>query len=212
MTDPLIDPQDPAIVDFVQTHCPEYLSPTNKAIRLYYTVRDSFKYNPLLISFRLEDNRASKIMEKKEGHCIAKAMFLCACLQAAGIPSKLGIAKVRNHMGTARLEKILRSNVLVPHGYTLAYLNGRWIKCTPAFNKALCDKLNCEALDWDGAHDSIFQPYDRNKEQFMEYLHDYGAFDDFPLEQVMDLMQAEYPHLFDQDNQLILEDILAEYS
>ena len=49
-------------------------------------------------------------------------MLYVACLRSIGIPSKIGLAKVVNHIGTERMELILKSNVLAPHGYVEAFL------------------------------------------------------------------------------------------
>ena len=54
----------------------------------------------------------------------------------------------------------LGSDVLVPHGYIEIYLNNKWIKATPAFNKELCAILNIHPLEFDGETDSIFQEFD----------------------------------------------------
>ncbi|MGB0525904.1 MAG: transglutaminase, partial [Flammeovirgaceae bacterium] len=118
--------------------------------------------------------------------------------RAVGIPSRLGFGAVKNHIGTAKLEAVLGTNVLAFHGYTEFYLEDKWVKATPAFNQALCDKLNVEALDFDGEHDCLFQQFDKANGQFMEYIEDYGQFDDIPLDLFIETMKAYYPHLFDQ--------------
>ena len=95
------------------------------------------------------------------GHCIDKALLLAACARALGIPAQLHFANVRNHVGTAKLEERLGTDLLVFHGYTELWLDERWVAATPAFNKALCDRLGVAPLEFDGEHDSIFQAYDR---------------------------------------------------
>ncbi len=62
-----------------------------------------------------------------------------ACVRHCGIPARIGLADVRNHLSTPRLLELLRSEVLAVHGYTELYLDGRWVKATPAFEtRALC--------------------------------------------------------------------------
>lgn len=170
-----------------------------RAISLYKAVRDEFTYNPFFIVLEPKELQASRIIEKGYGHCVAKATFLIACLRQQGIPSRLGLARVKNHMSTDQLEKILRTNVLVPHGYVDVWLEGMWIKCTPAFNVSLCEKLGVAVLEFDGHTDSIFQEYDREGADFMEYVEDYGGFADVPLDFIKKVMFEEYPHLFDED-------------
>ena len=54
------------------------------------------------------------------------------------------------------------------HSYELL-LDGKWVKCTPAFNKSLCDKFGLKTLDFDGKTDSLFHAYDKVGNKHMEY-------------------------------------------
>jgi transglutaminase-like putative cysteine protease len=154
--------------------------PVEQAVKLYYAVRDDFNYNPYNINLSREAMKATTLLSRDNGYCVEKACLLAACARVAGIPSRLGFARVRNHIGTAKLEEILKSNVLVFHGYTEFFLEGKWVKATPAFNKSLCTKLQVEPLEFNGREDSVFQSYNKEGGQFMEYLHDYGNFSDVP--------------------------------
>lgn len=185
-----------AFVDELQI--PENSSPLEKAILLYYEVRDRFLYDPFNIRIEGENLRATQLLKDGRGHCIDKAAFFISACRVLGIPARLGLAKVKNHMGTAKLEKLIQSDVLVPHGYAEVYLNGKWLKCTPAFNCSLCEKLGVAPLEFNGEEDSVFQAFDREEGGFMEYLEDYGSFDDLPLEFIITLLQKNYPHLFDE--------------
>ena len=178
--------------------------PKDQAIAIYLAVRDDFFYDPFIIRTSPESLRASEIFKAKRGHCIDKALLYIALCRAKGIPARLGLAKVRNHMGTSRLEEIIKSDILVPHGYAEVYLNECWLKCTPAFNKELCEKLGVPALAFDGENDSVFQAYDREGGGFMEYLEDYGTFHDLPLGFMIELLYKNFPHLFNEAGELIL--------
>jgi len=72
------------------------------------------------------------------------------------------------------------------------FLFDKWIKCTPTFNEELCYKLGVTPLDWD----SLFQNFDKSNSEFMEYLDDYGTFNEIPQEFIKTLMISEYPHMF----------------
>jgi hypothetical protein len=52
-------------------------------------------------------------------------------------------------------------------------------------------------LEFNGNEDSIFQSYNKDGNQFMEYLHDYGNFDDVPYELFISELKKHYPHLFE---------------
>jgi hypothetical protein len=85
---------------------------------------------------------------------------------------------------------------LVFHACADIYLNGNWVKATPAFNVELCEHLGVQPMEFDGIHDSIFQQYDKKGEVFMEYLHDYGTFHDVPHDMFVMLLHKNYPHFF----------------
>lgn len=183
-------------------------SDKEKVLAIYYAVRDGIRYNPFDIRFEAEALKADQVLQKRHGHCVDKALLFVTLCRAEGIPARIGLAKVQNHMGTAKLEEKLGTNVLAPHGYAEVYLNDKWLKCTPAFNKELCQRLGVEPLDFDGEHNSIFQAYDRAGANFMQYLEDYGTFADLPVGFIKEVMEKTYPHLFDESGQFSLADEL----
>ncbi|HUH27922.1 transglutaminase family protein [Gelidibacter sp.] len=171
-------------------------SPLDFSLKAYYYIRDAWPYNPYRFSLIDNDWSASTIYTRLTGHCLDKAILLISVLRAKNIPARLGLAKVKNHIAVEDIVEKFGNDVLVPHGYVELYLNGKWVKATPAFNKTLCEKLNVPPLEFDGIHDSLFQAYDRTGTmQFMEYLEDYGSFDYVPLAYMFDLMKATYPTL-----------------
>lgn len=183
----------------------EELSDKEKAIGLYMKVRDKWWYNPYVISLKKEDYRASWLVGRKHGHCIDKAIILIAGLRALGIPARISLSKVKNHIAVDRLTDLLGTNELTPHGNVAIFLNEKWVKVTPAFNIDLCRMINVAPLDFDGENDSIFQSFNNAGTQFMEYLDDYGDFDDFPLDFVVENMKENYPRvkeLFGEDAEI----------
>ncbi len=172
-------------------------SDVEKAIKLYYAVRDGFQYNPNILDLRREGLRASDLLKRNRGYCVEKAVLLAATARAVNVPSRLSFYIVRNHIATDKLEQLLRKNYLVFHGAAELFLDGRWLKTTPAFNRQLCKYLRVEPLEFDGTQDSIFQEFDKSGNVFMEYLHDYGAFADLPYELYLDELKKHYPHIFE---------------
>ncbi|MBI2969004.1 MAG: transglutaminase domain-containing protein [Bacteroidetes bacterium] len=191
-----IDSGSEEVKSFTRKFAGSGTEPVSKAVNLYYAVRDGFYYDPYTIDFSREAVKASSQVTRKYGFCISKACLLAAAARASGIPSRLAFANVRNHIATEKLEKLLQTDVMVFHGYTELFLNNRWIKATPAFNKSLCEKLNVEPLEFDGKNNSLFQQYDKTGKKFMEYVHDYGNFPDVPLELFISELSKHYPHLF----------------
>ncbi len=123
---------------------------------------------------------------------------MIALLRAVAVPARLCLSKVRNHIAAERMTKAFGTDELTPHGYVEIWINGRWVKATPTFNKELCDKLGVDSLEFDGQNDSIFQEFDKVGGQFMEYLEDYGAFADVPLDFIIGNMRQHYPKFFDE--------------
>lgn len=191
-----VDSDHPAVVEFAHEHGGE-LGPRDAAVALYYAVRDGWRYNPYEIAFTPDGYTASGVLARDpaQGHCIDKALLLAASCRALGIPSRLHFANVRNHVGTARLEAKLGTDLLVYHGYTELHLGGRWVAATPAFNQALCARLGVEALEFDGENDSIFQAYDRQAGKFMEYVKDHGAHADIPFDDMLAEWRVHYAHV-----------------
>lgn len=163
-----------------------------KAVRLYYWVRDSIWYDPYVPFYRPEHYRASRVLELKRGYCVSKASLLCALGRACGIPSRLGFADVRNHLATRQLIEWMGTDIFVYHGFTEFFLGGRWVKATPAFNRELCEKHRVSPLEFDGNEDSIFQPYNSEQKRFMEYVAFHGSFADVPVEKIVTAWEQAY--------------------
>lgn len=189
-----------AVREFAETKTVGAKSETEKAVALYYAVRDGFQYNPYLLDLRREGLKASDLLTRNRGYCVEKAVLLAASARAVGVPSRLSFYIVRNHIATEKLERALKKNYLVFHGAAEVFLGGNWLKTTPAFNEALCKYLGVEPLEFDGTRDSIFQEYDKSGNIFMEYLHDYGDFADLPYDLYLEELGKHYPHIFGDEN------------
>jgi transglutaminase-like putative cysteine protease len=190
-----LDSNHPAVLEFVEENIRGLSGQMEKLEALYYAVRDGFRYDPYRLNFSREAMKASHLTGRNYGYCVEKSCLFAAAARVIGVPARMGFANVRNHIGTARLEAVLQTNVLVFHGFAEVYVNGRWIKSTPVFNKELCERLNVAPLEFSAEGDAIFQEYDRQGGKFMEYLHDYGRFEDIPYEFFMSELQKHYPHL-----------------
>ena len=167
-----------------------------KAIALYYKIRDGFRYHPYHIILKPYAMKASFLLTKDYGYCVEKSNLYAACTRALGIPSRLGFANVRNHLGTGGIEQHLKTDLLVFHGYAEIFLDGQWIKVTPVFNRELCEKYGVDPLEFNGEDDAIFQTSDKTGNPFMEYVTDHGIFADVPLDNFESELRFHYAHLF----------------
>ncbi|WP_347904884.1 transglutaminase family protein [Pseudomonas purpurea] len=191
-----IDSDHPAVVEFAEKHRGHSRDPIEQAVSLYYAVREAVRYNPYTFSLDPQTLCGSYALATGESYCVPKATLLAGCARHCSIPARIGLADVRNHLSTPRLIELLKSNVFAMHGYTELYLNGRWVKATPAFNQKLCELFDVPPLDFDGINDSVFHPFNRQGQQSMEYLVDHGQFPDVPEAFFFAHLEKCYPHLF----------------
>lgn len=170
-------------------------TPKEQALRLYYAVRDGIRYDPYSASMRREAMRASTTLIKGVGYCVNKALVYAACLRSIGIPARPGFADVKNHLSTEKLTRLMGTDLFAWHGYVSLWLEGRWVKATPAFNLDMCRRFGVLPLDFDGEHDSLMHPYNSSNQRHMEYVKQRGDFDDLPYDELVADMVRMYPQL-----------------
>jgi transglutaminase-like putative cysteine protease len=169
--------------------------PVEAARRLYLFVRDAIRYDPYVDYTDPETFRASSVLAAGRGYCVGKASLYAALSRAAGIPARLGLADVRNHLATPKLLEEVGTDIFAFHGYTELFLDGAWVKATPTFNDTLCRKLGVKPLDFDGRRDALLQAFDGGGRRFMTYEVEHGAFFDVPVKYVISEMKRLYPRM-----------------
>ena len=190
-----LDYQHPAIRDFVATTVDGGASAKDQALRLYYAVRDGIRYDPYSASMKREALRASTTVLTGVAYCVPKAVLYAACLRSIGIPARPGFADVRNHLSTEKLTRLMGTDIFAWHGYVSMWLDGKWVKATPAFNLDMCQRFGVRPLDFDGETDSLIHPYNSANQLHMEYVRQRGEFDDLPYAELVADMVAMYPQL-----------------
>ena len=187
-----IDSDHAEIIDFAQKSTTGISNPKEQAIRLFYQVRDDIRYDPYFIDLSVPGMRASSTLISGRGWCVTKAILLTAGCRALGIPARIGFADVRNHLSTARLRRMMQTDIFVWHGYTAIYLDRKWIKVTPAFNIQLCERFKLKPLEFDGCSDSLFHPFDQSGNKHMEYVRYHGEMADVPLDKIRHHFESNY--------------------
>jgi transglutaminase-like putative cysteine protease len=190
-----IDSDHPAVIAFSGENS-KGKTALERAVSLYYAVRDGIRYNPFLDFSKDETFQASHCISAGEGFCIGKAALLAACARAEGIPARVGFADVKNHLTTPALRERMGTDLFVYHGYAELRLEDKWVKATPAFNVELCRRFRVKPLEFDGREDSIFHPFDEEDRRHMEYLRDRGSHADVPVAQIMQAFRETYPALY----------------
>ncbi|MBW2388826.1 MAG: transglutaminase family protein [Deltaproteobacteria bacterium] len=187
-----LDWEAPAVLEFARRATEGATSDRERASGLFYAVRDGLRYDPYSVNHTAEAYRASAIVEQSSAYCVPKAILLTALARSAGIPARLGFADVRNHLATPKLLERMGTDVFVYHGYSELYLDGRWLKAAPTFNKELCERFGVSPQDFDGTADALLHPFDAEGRRHMEYVKERGTFDDVPFEEMMRVLEETY--------------------
>ncbi|OGA13794.1 MAG: hypothetical protein A3G25_08810 [Betaproteobacteria bacterium RIFCSPLOWO2_12_FULL_63_13] len=169
-------------------------SELGRATKLFYAVRDGWRYDPFSMRLTPEIYVASNVLNAKAGYCIPKAILLVAAARAVGIQTGIGLSDVVNHLTTEKLrERLGGLNYFMHHGYAVMYLQGRWIKAAPAFNIELCERFGVRPTEFDARSDALFQEFDMSDRRHMEYVKDHGIWSEFPYDKVIADFRTFYP-------------------
>ena len=187
-----VDSADPAVKLCADGLIKKGASNIENALTLYYWVRDAIRYNPYGLDLDPTKLCASHTLKTREGWCVSKSVLLAALCRCAGIPARLGFADVQNHLSTERLRTLVGTDIFYFHGYTSLFLEGRWVKATPAFNVELCEKFGLKPLEFDGCEDSLYHEFDKAGNRHMQYLHERGEFLDVPFVEMMAVFKEKY--------------------
>jgi transglutaminase-like putative cysteine protease len=188
----IIDSDHPEIIGHAKAITWGAATPAEKAVALFYEVRDAIRYDPYSPFYAPGHYRASRVLKAKRGFCVPKASLLCALGRAVGIPSRMGFADVKNHLATRQLIEMLGTNLFVYHGFVEFFLEGKWVKATPAFNKELCDRHQVPPLEFNGLEDCVFQRFNNENKPFMEYIAFHGTLADIPVESILAAWDKAY--------------------
>lgn len=190
-----IDSDSEPVIQFAKNAAGDATDPVEQAVKLYLAVRDKIYYTPYGFELTKENMKASTLVKKGAGFCIPKAVLLAAVARVMNIPSRLGLADVKNHLSTKKFRELMGTDIFLYHGYTELLLENQWVKATPAFNLSLCEKFQVKPLDFNGREDSIFHEFNQAGHKHMEYIKDYGTFQDLPYESVNQVLTDNYPKL-----------------
>jgi transglutaminase-like putative cysteine protease len=206
----MVDSNSAAVVAFAKSVSQGAKNDCERAVKLYYAVRDGLRYDPYKIDLSVDGLKASRALSDGFGWCVTKATLLAAACRVVGIPARLGLADVRNHLSTARLREVMGTDMFYCHGYTAIYLGGQWLKATPAFNLELCEKLGLHTLEFDGAVDSIYHPFDLAGQRHMEYVNFRGEYDEIPRDDLLQVFAEHYPRMQRLDTASWEQDVAVE--
>lgn len=190
-----VNSDDPAVMAFARETASAASGDRDRVLALFYRIRDHILYDPYLPLGKRSSYTAVDCLQSGRGWCVSKSALLAACARAIDVPARCGYADVRNHLATRKLLDAIGTDVFYWHSYCELYLDGKWVKATPAFNKSLCDKFNLKPLDFDGVNDSLFHEFDQTGNRHMEYLNYRGSYADVPFQEIVETFREKYPNL-----------------
>lgn len=152
-----------------------------KAVALFYFVRDEIRHNPYAPAQAAADHKASVTLERGSGQCQHKSALLVALARAAGIPARTGYVDIRDHLLSDKFRAMVGGdNLLIQHGYVELYVGGRWLHASPAYDRAICEQNGFVPVEFNGLDDARDSARDREGRPHIEHVKDHGHFDDFP--------------------------------
>ena len=168
-----------------------------KAIALFYWVRDEIKYNMLTYIPSIKANfKASVTLQRRNGFCVSKSILLSSFARAVGIPARIHLVDLINHKISQKVIDFMDTNVMHYHGYSELYLNNKWVKLTPSFDQGTAIKGGfIPMVEFDGENDAVFASYDKEGRKFGEYVQDRGVHADLPLDDILRVFIEKYPKL-----------------
>jgi len=188
----IIDSDNEEIVNFARKAAANATNPLEQARGIFYAARDSVLYDIRTPFFLPEHYKASNVLKRERGYCVTKACLLCAMGRALGIPSRLGLADIRNRGASRQVVEMMGTDVFSYHGFTEFYLNGKWVKATPAFDSSVFPRHNIAPVEFDGKNDAVYPSHDLSGNPYVEYIAYHGSFADVPLEDLLNGWRKHY--------------------
>jgi transglutaminase-like putative cysteine protease len=169
-----------------------------KAITLFYWVRDQIKYNMYTYNPSNKANlKASVTLRRLNGFCMSKAVLLSTFARAIGIPARIHMIDIINHKIPNWIEELMGTRTFHCHGYSELYLEGKWRKLTPVFDKVTAIKAGyIPTVEFDGENDALLASYDEEGNPFVEYAEDYGIYSDVPLDKISKIFSENYGKIY----------------
>lgn len=187
-------------------------NPRAMAVALFYAVRDGLFYEIYNADFSRTALRASSILKRRSGMCIHKSVVYITLLRRVGIPARLWITDVKNHLCSPKLAALMGTRIFHYHTLVQLQLDDVWLKATPVFNARLCQLYGLTPLEFDGRKDCVHHAYDDEGRAHMEIMHVHGEFNDLPYEMILNGLRGKHGSLFQTDTKFKSGSLVADKS
>jgi transglutaminase-like putative cysteine protease len=178
-----------------------------KAVALFYWVQNKIKYNMFTYYPKIKANlKASVTLRRMNGFCMSKATLLSTFARAVGIPARIHMVDIINHKISKRVVDLMGTKAFHCHAYSEIYLNGKWVKATPVFDRETSIKGGfLPIIEFDGENDALFAPIDEKGSIFVEYIADWGSYADVPIDKIDEIFSEKYSQWYNGDINLFQE-------
>ncbi len=188
----IIDSDNEEIMKFAKQAVTKAKNQIEQARGIFYAARDTVLYDVRTPFFLPEHYKASNVLRRGRGYCVPKACLLCAMGRALEIPSRLGLADIRNRGASKQVVEMLGTDIFSYHGFTEFYLNGKWVKATAAFDASVFPRHNIAPVEFDGTKDAVYPSHDLSGNPYVEYIRYHGSFADVPLDDLLNAWRKQY--------------------
>ena len=154
-----------------------------RAVRVFEFVRDQIEYE-FRAKLNPEEYVASYTLGVGKGFCTQKAVLLCALGRAAGIPTALVLADLRDRSLPERIVRAMRTDVLEYHGIVAFHLDGQWLLADATLSPEVVKRKHYRSVTFDGRQDALLPSTTLTGAPHVEYVRFHGAFADLPFKRM----------------------------
>jgi len=152
-----------------------------EATRLLFDwVRDEITYDMAPDVEAREDWKATATLGRGRGFCQQKAVLLAALLRSRGIPAGLVLQDLLDHKIPPPYVEFLGSQRLELHGFTCAFLDGRWVRLDATLPRSFVERKRYRLVEFDGTGDAVLAETDADGNPHFEVLEELGTWPDLP--------------------------------
>jgi len=170
-----MDISDPAIMAAVRDLNRNISDPWLKITSIFNFVRDQVIYNFAPDIRGVEDFKASRIMQAKNGFCHQKAILLCTLLRAAGLPSALYFQDIIDYpLMKTRYKKHIPAGILYYHALGAVFIEGSWYRLDGTLDSALCHRRAYRLSKINKAQETLLPLTTVTGEKHFEISREYG--------------------------------------
>lgn len=186
-----IDSESEAIRNRVESLNVSDRTPAERASAVFEFVRDEIAYD-FAAPTDPAAYRASAILANGKGHCVRKAILLCALARAAGVPTALTFADMRDRTLSPAVVTMMGTDVLHHHGLVAFHLDGIWRKVDPTTPRETAERKGFRLVEFDGTADALGAATTAEGDPHLEYVTFYGMHVDMPFVEVMRSLAENY--------------------